>query len=72
MEKQCLSPSDLNWYLDNILYFLHDHESYYNKYIVEFELRPGYILGFKTYVPDLWIMDIYLGDINCTHQPMDD
>lgn len=70
--NRCLSPSDLNWYLDNILYFLHDHESYYNKYIVEFELRSGYILGFKTSVPDLWIMDIYLGDINCTHQPMDD
>lgn len=70
--NRCLSPTELNWYLDNILGYIDIYESYYNKYIVDFELRPGEILGVKVVVPDVWIMDIYLGDINYTNLPMDD
>ena len=71
--NRCLSPSDLNWYLDNILsYYLDFYETYYDKYIVDFDLRPGEVLGGKNSVPDLWIIDAYYGNINCTHQPMDD
>ena len=70
--NRCLSPSDLNWFLDNILGYIDDHESYYNKYIINFEIRPGEIMGVKTSVPDLWNIVYYLGNINCTHQPMDD
>jgi hypothetical protein len=69
--NRCLTPSELNWYLDSILGYIDSIESYCNKYIIEFELIPGSILGDKD-VPDLWIMYLYFGDINCTHQPMDD
>ena len=70
--NRCLSPSDLNWYLDFILGEIDNYESYYNKYIVYFDLRAGEILGIKQSVPNLWIMEFDLGNIHCTHQPMDD
>ncbi len=70
--NRCLTPSDLNWYLDYILGFIGSYESYYSKYIIDFELISGSILGVKPRVPDLWIMYFDLGNINCTHQPMDD
>ena len=69
---RCLSPSDLNWYLDNILGCIDDYESYYNKYITDFKLMPGEFLGVKACVPNFWLIYLYLGNIHCTHQPMDD
>ncbi len=70
--NRCLSPSDLNWYLNKILEYIADYENYYDKNIIDFNMYAGSILGFKDYVPDIWILDMYFATINCTHQPFDD
>lgn len=76
--NRCLSPSDLNWYLDKILECMDYWVSYYNwvshcnKYMINFKLKSGEWTGFKASVPDFWEIAFDLGNIHCTHQPMDD
>ena len=75
--NRCLSPSELNWYLDEILYILGALENIYNKVVIGFDIYPESWLGTHDYPPfyetayEFWGMDIQLGTLNCTHESYD-
>lgn len=75
--NRCLSPDELNWYLDMILDIVNIAESTYHKNAIEFDVFPGGWIGTHSYPPnyetdyEFWNVCIVLADVNCTQLPCD-
>lgn len=69
--NNCLSPEELNWYLDKVLEILEDYENIYQKHLVSAEIIAGEGVGFDKDVTNdryirYWHLSAWLADINCT------
>lgn len=70
---QCVSPSEMTYYLNAIENAMDDLEDYYEKTIVEFFLDRAYKLPWKEPIPiwEAWL-DFTVADVDCTFVGIDD
>lgn len=74
---RCLSPDELNWYLDKILEYIHYFEEQYNQPIVSFDIDETCWVGIHEYPAnyttetEFWLLYLTCANVNCTQQPYD-
>ncbi len=63
----CLTPNELNWYLDKMFEIIHNEEDNLNKYMVSFHMFQAGYTGPIRKNAEFWLMDICFGTMHCTN-----
>lgn len=67
---RCVTPEELNWYLDRILFFL-DVFNEDGSSLINVDVERGYWVGDALSGNSFMFLDLTYADVNCTQTPMD-